>query len=115
MTDRPIRKFLEVLGLLSRGKFSERLDLEMAEAIQSLEAQPNDQGKATITITLDLAYQGGMLQMTPKVKAKLPEGQGFSATPFWTIEGDALSVQHPNQIDMWGPRESTGTTQRDSA
>lgn len=105
MTDRPIRKFLEAVGLLNRGKFSERLDEELAEAIRTLEAQPNDQGKATITLTISLAYQGGMLQMTPTVKAKLPEGQGFGATPFWTVEG-ALSTQHPNQIDMWGPRDA---------
>lgn len=114
MTDRPIRKFLEVIGLLNRGKFSERLDAELAEAIQTLEAQPNDQGKATITITVDLAYQNGMLQLTPKVKAKLPEGQGFGSTPFWTVDGDALSVQHPNQMDMW-TREAPANRERDSA
>lgn len=113
MTDRPIRKFLEVIGLLNRGKFAERLDAELAEAIQTLEAQPNEQGKATITVTVDLAFQSGMLQLTPKVKAKLPEGQGFSATPFWTVDGDALSVQHPNQMDMW-TREAPAR-ERDSA
>lgn len=115
MNDRPIRKFIEVIGLLNRGKFSERLDQEMAEAIRTLEVQPNDQGKATITVTVELAYQGGMLQMTPKVKAKLPEGQGFNATPFWTVDGDALSVQHPNQMDMWTREAPASSRERDSA
>ena len=33
MTARPIRSFTEMLGLLSKGRFSERLDEELSEAI----------------------------------------------------------------------------------
>lgn len=113
MTNRPIRKFTEMLGLLSRGKFSERLDEELAEAIATLEQQPNDQGKATITVTIGLKYQNGRLDIQPAVKAKLPEGQGFSDTPFWTAEG-ALSTQHPNQMDMWSANRGD-TRERDTA
>lgn len=106
MTARPIRKFTEMLGLLSRGRFEERLNEELAAAIEALQQQPNERGTATISLAVTLKYQNGRLDITPNVKAKLPEGQGFADTPFWTHEG-ALSVQHPSQIDMWQPREAT--------
>lgn len=101
MTARPIRKFTEMLGLLSKGKFSDRLDEELSEAISTLENLPNEKGSATITVTMTLTYQSGRLDIKPTVKAKLPEEKSFSDTPFWTLDG-ALSVQHPSQIDMFG-------------
>lgn len=44
---RPIRRFTEMLGLLSRGRLEEQLDEALSEAIATLEQQPNDQGSAT--------------------------------------------------------------------
>lgn len=106
MSARPIRSFTEMLGLLSKGRFSERLDEELAEAITSLENLPNEKGSATITMTLKLSFQSGRLDIKPEVKAKLPEEKSFADTPFWTLDG-ALSVQHPSQIDMFaGPRDA---------
>jgi hypothetical protein len=104
---RPIRNFTEMLGLLSRGKFSEKLNAELETAIETLEAMPSEKGKATMTISLTLAYQGGRLDISPTVKTKLPEGEGFRDTPFWTYEG-GLSVQHPSQMDFLGLKEVDG-------
>jgi hypothetical protein len=104
---RTIRKFDEMLGLLSRGKFAEKCDEALTHAIETLEQLPGEKGKATITLKIELAYQNGRLDINPDVKSKLPEGDKFSATPFWTYEG-GLSVQHPSQIDMFaGPRVAT--------
>jgi hypothetical protein len=106
---RTIRNFSEMLGLLSRGRFNERLDQELTEAIQVLSNLPNEKGKATISLTIELSYQGGRLDIKPTVKSKLPEGQAFADTPFWTFE-NGLSVQHPSQIDIFdGPRDVSKT------
>lgn len=114
MTARPIRSFTEMIGLLSKGRFSERLDEELAASISTLENLPSEKGSATITVTLALTYQSGRLDIKPTVKAKLPEEKSFSDTPFWTLDG-ALSVQHPSQIDMFaGPRDA-GERQRAEA
>lgn len=103
---RTIRSFVEMLGLLSRGRFCERLDEELTEAIAALEALPNEKGSATISVDISLHFQNGRLDIKPKVKAKLPEAAAFTDTPFWTFEG-GLSVQHPSQIDMFGgPRDA---------
>jgi hypothetical protein len=101
---RTIRKFDEMLGLLNRGRFAEKCDEALTHAIETLEQLPGEKGRATITVKIELSYQAGRLDINPDVKSKLPEGDRFSATPFWTHEG-GLSVQHPSQIDMFaGPR-----------
>lgn len=105
MTDSPIiRRFEALLPLLSRGKFVEKCDEHMRHAIETLEALPDGEGKASMTLTLDFVFSNGRLDVKPAVKSKLPEEKGFSGTPFWTMEG-ALSVQHPSQSDLFrGPR-----------
>jgi hypothetical protein len=100
---RKIKRMTEVLALLNRGRFAEALDAELTEAIETLEALTSEQGKATVTITLNLAFQSGRLDIAPAVKSKLPESKSFAATPFWATDG-ALSVEHPSQSDMFGPR-----------
>jgi len=114
MSQPTIRKFDQMIGLLHRGKFAEKCDDVLREAVETLEALPGEKGKAKITVEIEIAYQSGRVDVTPTVKSKLPEGDKFGATPFWTHEG-GLSTQHPNQIDMFGgPRDAT-ERQRDRA
>ena len=106
MSPRPIRRFTEMLSILSRGKFEEKLDEHMNNALQTLEALPGEKGVATLTVTITFNYESGRLDIKPVVKSKLPEEKGFSGTPFWSYEG-GLSVQHPSQFDMFaGPRDA---------
>ena len=116
MSARPIRSMTEIIGLLSRGRFSERLDEELEKCISALENLPEEKGSAEIAITLKLNFQSGRLDIRPDVKGKLPKEKAFSDTPFWTLDG-ALSVQHPSQIDMFaGPRDANERTrERDIA
>lgn len=101
---RILRSFREMLGLLSRGEFSRRLDEELSNAVEALEEMPADKGKAVITVQVVLNYELGRIDVDPSVKVKLPETARFMKTPFWALDGQ-LSVEHPNQIDMFpGPR-----------
>ena len=114
MSARPIRSVTEILGLLSRGRFAERLDEELEKCISALENLPEEKGSASIDITLTLNFQSGRLDIRPKVNGKLPKEKAFSDTPFWTLDG-ALSVQHPSQIDMFaGPRDATERREREA-
>ena len=100
---RMIRNFCEMLGLLSRREFSRRLDEELTLVLDALETMQADAGKAKITVEIVFSYELGRIDIIPTFKTKLPETAKFMKTPFWTIDG-ALSVQHPNQIDMFPAR-----------
>lgn len=100
MTDRPIRRFTELLGLLDRGQFEEACDRALADALGALEALPKEKGTATLTIELQVAYDSGRIDVQPKLKSKLPDDKAFGRTPFWAYEG-AFSTQHPSQMDIF--------------
>jgi len=108
---RVIRSYTETLGLLSRGDFSRRLDEELSKVLDALETMTADSGKASIAVKIDFKYELGRIDINPTFKVTLPEHDRFMKTPFWIVDG-ALSVQHPSQADMFGPRtiEADATT-----
>jgi hypothetical protein len=108
---RVLRTFREMLGLLSRGDFSRHCDKLLNEAILAVEECPADKCKAEITIKITLDYELGRIDIKADAKSKLPDTVKFMKTPFWTIDGQ-LSVEHPNQIDMF--RAPRAAASRDS-
>lgn len=100
---RMLRSFTQMVGLLSRGDFGRHLDKQMAEAIEALETCPADKCKAEITVKITFDYELGRIDVKGESKTKLPETARFMKTPFWAIDGQ-LSVEHPNQIDMFPAR-----------
>ncbi len=110
---RTIRNLGELIGLLNRGRFVEKCNEELERVMMALEDLPEQKGKAKITLEITIARQQELVNITPVVKAKLPESGTFSATPFWESDG-ALSVEHPNQRDMFaGPRKADPATTHD--
>jgi len=103
---RMLRTFREMIGVLSRGDFSRHLDAEMEKAIEALEACPADKCKAEITVKVTFDYELGRIDVKAECKTKLPETAKFMKTPFWSVDGQ-LSVEHPNQIDMFPARSVT--------
>ncbi|TPM92703.1 hypothetical protein [Mesorhizobium sp. B2-1-3A] len=108
---RVLRTFREMLGLLSRGDFSRHLDQQLNEAIAAVEACPADKCKAEITVKITLDYELGRIDIKVESKSKLPDTVKFMKTPFWAVDGQ-LSVEHPNQIDMF--RAPRAAASRDS-
>lgn len=110
---RTIRNLGELIGLLNRGRFVEKCNEELERVMMALEDLPEQKGKAKITLEITIARQQELVNITPVVKAKLPESGAFSATPFWESDG-ALSVEHPNQRDMFaGPRKADSAPTHD--
>jgi hypothetical protein len=103
---RTIRNLDQLIGLLNKGRFAEKCDEELLRVMEALAELPGEKGKAKITIEITIARDHELVNVVPVVKAKLPETGTFSATPFWE-DGGALSVEHPNQRDMFaGPRSA---------
>ncbi len=106
MSTRPIRRFSEMLAILNRGRFEEKLDELLTKTCETLENLPEQSGKAVVNMTFTLTYSEGRYGIKPAVKLKLPEDKAFSETPFFAAEG-GLSLQHPSQTDMFaGPRDA---------
>jgi len=97
---RVMRTFREMIGLLSRGDFSSHLDEKLNEAVAALEECPADKCRAEITVKITLDYELGRIDVKAEAKSKLPDTAKFMKTPFWAIDGQ-LSLEHPNQIDMF--------------
>lgn len=110
-----LRRLTDTLGLLNRGRFSEKCDEHLAAALETLKALPSEKGSAAITITIKLAYESGRIDIVPEVKSKLPEEKAFAANAFWECEG-GLSVQHPSQMDLYaGPEDAENRMRRREA
>lgn len=107
-----VRRYADVLELANRGRFAEKCDEHLQNAISALEALPSEKGSATITVEMKINYDSGRVDIVPSVKSRLPEGKAFAATAMWTHDG-ALSLQHPSQTDMFaGPEEAEARQRR---
>jgi len=103
MSPRLIRRFCDMLGLFDRGEFLTALDHSLSESIEKLENNAKGQGVATITVSVKIAYQKGILNFYPSFDVKTPKVV-WGVTPAWAV-GGAISVQHPDQQALFdGPR-----------
>lgn len=105
-----LRRFTDVVEFFDRGRFAVECNTRLQEAIEFLEALPAEKGTATMTVEVKIKFDGGRLDLVPKLTSKLPE-KTFPATVFWAHDG-ALSVQHPSQVDMFAGPEDAEERQR---
>jgi len=98
MSDHLIHSFITSLGLIDRGRVVEALDEDLGDAISTLKTVGD--GKARITLTVTITAKGNDVTLDADVKSKLPETRSFRGTHLWIV-GDALSTQHPSQIDLF--------------
>lgn len=105
MAPRLIRSFFQAAGLMHRGKVDERLNAEMGKLLEAIEQHPDEKVSGTLTLSVTVTKVGDRLSVLPKVENKLPKEKGFSETTFWLVDG-ALSLEHPDQADMFTPRDA---------
>ncbi|WP_029554806.1 hypothetical protein [Xanthobacter sp. 91] len=108
---RTLRKFFEAVGIMHRGRVEEEADSELHRLIEAVEQHPDETASGTITLTIKVQKVGDRIDCLPQIDMKPPKKKGFKACTFWIVDG-ALSVEHPSQQDMFGPRD---ITRRDTA
>ncbi len=111
---RLIRSFFQSVGLIQRGKVEEKLDTELSRVITALEEHPDDIASGSVTLTVTVKKMADRYEVVPKVDTKLPKEKPFNGAAFWVVDG-ALSVEHPSQADMFGPRDSFPVRQSETA
>lgn len=91
MSARPIT---HALRHLQGGAFLDQAGEKLAELVKAIE----ETGKGgTLTIKLDLKrVGGGAIQITPTLKASVPEAKPETTLLFSTVEGN-LTLDNPNQ------------------
>ncbi|GGF56453.1 hypothetical protein GCM10007301_15130 [Azorhizobium oxalatiphilum] len=106
MSQRIINDLLQTVGLIDRGRVQEKLNDEMGRLLEALQQHPEEKISGTITLTLKFTKLSDRMDVAPEVKTVLPKEKALRSATFWPAEG-GLSVQHPSQHDMFGPRDAS--------
>jgi hypothetical protein len=107
-----VRDLNTLVGMIDRGHIiregNEKLD-DVLQALTALSAEsPKKKLRGKITLEVDIEVTNGVAMISAAVKAKKPEPERGSSL-FWLTDAGELTVEHPKQVDMFGPREADGT------
>ena len=95
------KPFTASLAMIEGGQFQHDAALELRDLCAALSEHHAQHGKAkgTMTITLNLHMESGVLQVDADVKVKAPKLKR-EKTVFWLDESNNLSQQNPKQLSM---------------
>lgn len=104
-----IRDANTLIGFLDRGEIVREFSKELAETLVMLKelsqlSGPKAKIKGKVALTISLEVQNGMVTIVGDIKTKTPEPLRGS-TVFWVTEDGELSTEHPNQNDMFKPKD----------
>ena len=92
-------KYANIIEQLQYGSLAEEIDQKLSELIKACESTQR-QGEITVTFKLKPGKgNSGQMEITPAVKAKVPEVERGSAIMFITPAGD-LTQQDPRQKEL---------------
>jgi len=91
----------EIFGALEKGDLSKDFATKVQEVLQAL--VDADGGNASVTLKLKFSSKGEMVTIKSKLDAVLPTQERRTSNFFVTSSGQ-LSLQHPNQIDIFAER-----------
>lgn len=102
-----IRDATQIIGMLERGDVAQALSVEIEKALVALQdaAGPKSKAKGSVTLKLNLEVLGQSVEIEADITSKVPKPKRGRSFYFVTQDG-ALSTEHPQQLDMLGPREA---------
>lgn len=89
----------EILGGLEKGELSRDFAEKVREILQAL--VDADGGAASLSLKLKFNSKGEMVTIKSTLAAVLPTRERRTSN-FFVTGGGHLSLQHPNQIDIFG-------------
>lgn len=97
----------DIIGRLENGDLAHDLSGEIRAVIQALQEAAGDKhvAKGSVTLTLKFEQQGIKTEIDAEISSKTPK-KTRPRSFFFTTEDGALSLEHPNQHDMF-PREAS--------
>lgn len=103
MSARLIRRFAEIVALVENGELEQGCNEAVTKIFEALEGA-SEGAKASLTLKLDFVLKNGIVEFGSEEPAVKVPKRKYRKAIGWIHEG-ALSLQHPKQIDMFGPRE----------
>jgi len=100
--DRALRTPGQLLHSLEAGKLPERLMVTQKEVVAELERLQGlgvRKPKGKITLTLDIEYEDGLIQIKPTVTKKTPTPPS-KKTPLFVLEDGTLTTSNPAQDEF---------------
>lgn len=94
-----VNSFGDLLRLLDNGALDTRLMAEVENIIEGVEAIGGD-GKASLTLRIDFAFKGGVVNAVPSIKSGLPPPRALGTTALWTTDDGRFTRANPNQMSM---------------
>ena len=105
--DESPRSFSAFIAEIERGALNDDLSTELQQLVAALRDHAAAFGmkavKGSLTLTLNLTLDRGLIELTPVVKVKTPDEKRNRAI-YWPTDGDNLSPQNPNQLALPGLR-----------
>jgi hypothetical protein len=93
-----------------------QLDADCYQAIKDLSAELNEhawtnggKAKGKVTITLDIAQEGGITEIKSAFKVTKPEGRRPKSV-MWTTEDHRFTRTRPGQQQLFGIRDVSGAS-----
>lgn len=109
-----IRDAQTIIGFLEGGELAPAFSKEITDTLQEMKEHSGDNPKKKIkgqvTLKLDIEIEAGAATISADISSKRPKtvrGSSF----FWVLDDGSLSTEHPQQMNMFGPRD----TARDEA
>lgn len=103
-----IRDSQALIGMLEGGELNRDFSTKLQEVLEELADLSNDSPKnvfkGNLTLKLDFEVANGMVTINADISTKTPK-RPRRASVYWVTEGGALSTEHPQQHDMFSPRE----------
>lgn len=105
-----IREAQTIIGSLEHGETAAELTRIITKTLSELKElagnRPKHKVKGSVSLKLNIEVEQGTATITADIDAKTPKplrGASF----YWVLDDGALSLEHPQQQDMFsGPREA---------
>lgn len=105
-----ISQATEIIGMIERGDLNADLSKVICDVLTQLQDQASEKRKVKgeVKLTLKFEVQGKSVEIEPTIDFKVPKP--VRAKSIYFVTEGALSLDHPNQEDMFrGPRVAETT------
>lgn len=104
-----IRDAQTIIGMLEDGELAAALSSDITETLTKLKELADSQGrkakvKGKVVLTLDFEVEAGAVTVGAGIDTKVPKAPRGTSF-YWLTDDGSLSTEHPQQTDMFRPRE----------